>query len=104
MQRLNLDPSNLHKRLGDGYAEQQMVRDQIINLTGYHYLGDNRENLAQYEKLMDAGVAYAKQYGLVPGVALIPEQMQNLTSDIVWLVEKDVTTSDGSTQKVLVPP
>ena len=26
-----------------------------------------------------------------------------MTSDIVWLVEKDVTLPDGSTQKVLAP-
>ncbi|WP_158272886.1 hemagglutinin repeat-containing protein [Limnohabitans sp. T6-5] len=38
-----------------------------------------------------------------PGVALSAEQMAQLTSDIVWLVEQTVTLADGSTQKVLTP-
>uniref|UniRef100_UPI001B801E12 hemagglutinin repeat-containing protein n=1 Tax=Xenophilus azovorans TaxID=151755 RepID=UPI001B801E12 len=43
------------------------------------------------------------QYGLKVGVALTAEQMAQLTSDIVWLVEQTVTLPDGSTRQVLVP-
>ena len=41
--------------------------------------------------------------GPAPGVALTAEQMARLTSDIVWLVEKDVTLADGSVVRALVP-
>lgn len=52
---------------------------------------------------MSADVIFAKQYQLVPGVALTDAQMAQPTSDIVWLVEKAVTLADGTLQKVLTP-
>lgn len=52
---------------------------------------------------MDAGVAFAKQYNLTVGVALTPAQMALLTSDMVWLVAREVTLADGSVRHVLVP-
>ncbi|MFO5928107.1 hemagglutinin repeat-containing protein, partial [Klebsiella pneumoniae] len=48
-------------------------------------------------------VAFAKQYNLTVGVALTPAQMALLTSDMVWLVAREVTLTDGSVQQVLVP-
>ncbi len=39
----------------------------------------------------------------MPGVELSPEQMAQLTSDIVWLVQKKVTLASGETRNVLVP-
>jgi len=39
----------------------------------------------------------------VPGIALTAEQMTQLTSDLVWLVEQEVTLADGTVQRVLVP-
>ncbi|MCF5506173.1 adhesin, partial [Pseudomonas syringae] len=45
----------------------------------------------------------ANQWQLVPGVELSPEQMAQLTSDIVWLVQKKVTLASGETRNVLVP-
>ena len=32
---------------------------------------------------MDAGIAYAKEYNLTPGISLSKEQMASLTSDMV---------------------
>ena len=52
---------------------------------------------------MDAGITYAKQYKLRPGIAMTAAQMAVLTSDIVWLVEQEVTLADGSKTKALVP-
>lgn len=40
---------------------------------------------------------------MTPGVALSASQIANLTSDMVWLVEKEVKLPDGTTQKALVP-
>ena len=36
-----------------------------------------------YQKLMDAGIAYAKEYNLKPGISLTKAQMASLTSDMV---------------------
>ncbi|WP_039054804.1 hemagglutinin repeat-containing protein [Enterobacter sp. Bisph1] len=98
-----LDGGNILKRLGDGFYEQNLIREQITDLTGNRFLKgfDNDEN--QYRSLMDAGVAFGKQYHLIPGVALTPQQMALLTSDMVWLVKQDVTLPDGSVESVLVP-
>jgi len=38
---------------------------------------------------MDAGVTVAQTWNLIPGVALTDEQMVALTTNIVWLVEKN---------------
>ncbi|HGY3902589.1 TPA: hemagglutinin repeat-containing protein [Citrobacter koseri] len=94
---------NVHKRLGDGYYEQRLVRDQLIQLTGGRYTANQSNDEAQYRMLMNNGIAFGKQYQLIPDVALTPEQMALLTSDIVWLVDIPVTLSDGSIQQVRVP-
>ncbi|HGO4291724.1 TPA: hemagglutinin repeat-containing protein, partial [Klebsiella quasipneumoniae subsp. similipneumoniae] len=91
------------KRLGDGYYEQRLVREQIVKLSGGRYLQGYSNDEEQYRALMDAGVAFAKQYNLTVGVALTPAQMALLTSDMVWLVAREVTLTDGSVQQVLVP-
>ncbi|WP_226939253.1 hemagglutinin repeat-containing protein [Janthinobacterium sp. FT14W] len=101
--QVQLDPSVTQKRLGDGFYEQRLVREQIAQLTGQRFVGDYTGDEEQYKGLMDAGANFAKQWDLRPGVALSAEQMAALTSDIVWLVEQDVTLADGSTQKALVP-
>ena len=103
LDRLQLDPNITQKRLGDGYYEQQYIRDQIMMLTGRYYLEDYSNQDAQYQGLMDAGVTTAKTLNLRPGIALTDEQVAKLTTDIVWLVQQDVTLADGSSQKVLVP-
>lgn len=103
LSNLGLDPNNILKRLGDGFYEQKLIREQVAQLTGYRYLDGFNNDEDQYAALMNAGVTFAKQYGLRPGVALSAAQMAQLTSDIVWLVEQTVTLPDGSTQRVLVP-
>lgn len=101
--QLGLDPLKVAKRLGDGFYEQRLVRDQITRLTGRTLLAAGADQTDAYRALMDNGVAFAGAFGLVPGVGLSPEQMQQLTSDMVWLVSQQVTLPDGSTQSVLVP-
>ncbi len=65
------------KRLGDGYYEQRLVREQIVKLSGGRYLQGYSNDEEQYRAL--------------------------LTSDMVWLVAREVTLTDGSVQQVLVP-
>ncbi|WP_211465751.1 hemagglutinin repeat-containing protein [Collimonas silvisoli] len=101
--RLSLDPQKVQKRLGDGFYEQKLINDQIAELTGKRFLDGYASNEAQYKALMEAGVASAAQFQLTPGIALSAAQMAALTSDIVWLVEQEVTLPDGSRTKVLAP-
>ncbi|MEI1722104.1 hemagglutinin repeat-containing protein [Acinetobacter baumannii] len=100
---LGLDPALQQKRLGDGYYEQRMVQDQVAQLTGYRFLQGYGSDEEQYKALMNNGLSYAKQYNLRPGIALTPEQMAQLSSDMVWLVEKETTLPDGTKTKALVP-
>ncbi len=100
---LGLDPSKTIKRLGDGVYEEQMVRNQITQLTGRVYLQGYTSNEDEYRALMDNGVNVAREFNLEPGMALTAAQMDALTSDIVWLVRQSVTLPDGSTQQVLAP-
>ncbi len=101
--QLAIDPAVTQKRLGDGFYEQKLVREQVAQLTGRRFIDGYSTDEAQYRALIDQGVTYAKEWGLRPGVALTAAQMAQLTSDIVWLVEKDVTLPDGQTAKALVP-
>ena len=103
LSNLGLDPSNTLKRLGDGFYEQQLIREQVAQLTGYRYVAGYSNDLDEYTALMNSGLTFAKEYGLQVGVALTAAQMAQLTSDIVWLVQQTVTLPDGTTQQVLVP-
>ncbi|MCA6222908.1 S-layer family protein, partial [Photorhabdus sp. UCH-936] len=102
-QQLTHDPARVHKRLGDGFYEQRLVRDQITQLTGRRYLPGYNDDEAQFKALMDAGIAFGQQQQLTPGVALSPAQMALLTSDIIWLTNQTVTLPDGTTEVVTVP-
>lgn len=101
--RIALAPEVTQKRLGDGFYEQRLIREQIANLTGKRFLGDYTNDEAQYLALMDAGITYARTFNLRPGIALSATQVAQLTSDMVWLVETDITLPGGATQKALVP-
>jgi len=88
---LNYDPATVTKRLGDGFYEQRLIREQIAQLTGLRFLTGYSNEEAQYQALMNAGATFAQTYQLVPGIALTAAQIAQLTSDIVWLVEQTVT-------------
>uniref|UniRef100_UPI0035BE4C40 hemagglutinin repeat-containing protein n=1 Tax=Haemophilus influenzae TaxID=727 RepID=UPI0035BE4C40 len=100
---LRRDPQNILRRLGDGYYEQRLVRDQVNQLTGRMFLTGYQDLEAQYKGLMDNGITFAKRFNLTPGVALSPAQVAQLTSDIVWFEEKEVTLPSGRQVKVMVP-
>ncbi len=100
---LGIKPGETAKRLGDGFIEQQMIREQVASLTGQRLLGDFTNDDAQYRALMESGATFAKEWSLRPGIALTATQMAQLTSDIVWLVEQEVRLPDGRTVKALVP-
>ena len=101
-QQMTWDPERVTKRLGDGFYEQELLRNQIIQLTGKTYLDGFTNNEDEFHTLMDSGIAYAKEFHLTPGIALTKEQMAALTSDIVWL-ETTTVTVNGKTYDVLYP-
>ncbi|OLH51148.1 hypothetical protein DXO150_20385, partial [Xanthomonas oryzae pv. oryzae] len=103
LRQMGYSADGLQKRLGDGYYEQKLVREQIGQLTGRRFLDGYKDDEAQYQALLDAGATIGKAWNLRPGVALSEAQMAQLTSDIVWLVEQTVTLPDGSTTTALVP-
>ena len=100
---LGINPAVTQKRLGDGFYEEKLVTDQVANLTGKRYLNGYASAEDEYKSLMTNGAQYAKQFNMVPGLALSDAQMAALTTDIVWLVSQTVTLPDGSQQTVLVP-
>ncbi|MBE8598164.1 hemagglutinin repeat-containing protein, partial [Xenorhabdus sp. BG5] len=102
-QQLRWDHNNMHKRLGDGFYEQRLIREQVINLTGKRYLPGHQNDEEQFKTLMNAGVRAQHAFNLAPGIALNAEQMAHLTEDMVWLVNATVTLPDGRRQTVLVP-
>lgn len=101
--RLGVNPDTAVKRLGDGFYEQKLVADQVRQLSGKSLLAGYSNTEQEYQALMASGVSYGDTWHLTPGVALTAEQMAQLTSDMVWLVEKTVTLADGSQVKALVP-
>lgn len=103
LQAMSIDPATVQKRLGDGFYEQRLVREQLAALTGRRFLGNFTNDDAQYQALMTNGATFAQAFQLRPGIALTAAQVAQLTSDIVWLVTETVTLPDGSTAQVLVP-
>ena len=100
---LRYDSNNMLKRLGDGFYELRLVNEQINQLTGRRYLDGYQNALEQYKGLMNNGIRYAKQFNLVPGVGLTKEQMSELTTDLVWMVNQEITLPSGKKLNVLTP-
>ncbi|ARL92239.1 hemagglutinin repeat-containing protein [Burkholderia pseudomallei] len=95
---LGLNPQNVEKRLGDGFYEQQLVRNQITSLTGKAVLGPYTDIQSMYEAMMASGAALSKSLNLSLGASLTAEEVASLTSNVVIMQTQVV---DG--QSVLVP-
>ncbi|PCE30721.1 hemagglutinin [Burkholderia ubonensis subsp. mesacidophila] len=98
LQQLGLNPDQTERRLGDGFYEQWLVRNQITALTGKAVLGPYTDVQALYESLLGAGAALAKSLDLPLGIGLSVEQVSQLTGNVVLMETRVV---DG--QSVLVP-
>ncbi|HEX5539439.1 MAG TPA: hemagglutinin repeat-containing protein [Methylophilaceae bacterium] len=103
LQQLSFDPAMTQQRLGDGFYEQRLVREQVALLTGRRFLDGYANDEAQYQALMNNALTQMNGLTLIPGVALTPAQVAQLTSDIVWLVAQEVTLPDGTVKQALVP-
>jgi len=96
--QIGVDLTHIPKRLGDGFYEQQLVRNQVTALTGRAVLGPYTDLQGMYQQLMAAGAALDKQLNLPIGASLSPEQVSKLTGNVIMMETRVV---DG--QSVLVP-
>ena len=101
-QRLKWDPDRIPKRIGDGFYEQQLLADQILKQTGKRHLDGYTDDETAFRALMDAGISYAQEMNLAPGVALSKEQVASLTSDMIWLEEREVYVN-GKKERAVYP-
>ncbi|WP_415869056.1 hemagglutinin repeat-containing protein [Burkholderia ubonensis] len=96
--QIGVDLTHIPKRLGDGFYEQQLVRNQVTALTGRALLGPYTDLQAMYQQLMTAGAALDKQLNLPIGASLSAEQVSKLTGNVIMM---ETHVVDG--QSVLVP-
>ena len=89
-------------RLGDGFLEQRLVRDQILSFTGFQTLPDSVGIESTYATLMNNAVDSYQALGLSIGIALSAAQITQLQQPIVWMVTETVNTPNGP-QQALVP-
>ena len=100
--RLKWDPDKIPKRIGDGFYEQQLLADQILKQTGKRHLDGYTDDETAFKALMDAGITYAKEMNLSPGIKLSKEQIAALTSDMIWLEEREVYVN-GKKERAVYP-
>ncbi|WP_230950073.1 hemagglutinin repeat-containing protein [Burkholderia cepacia] len=96
--QLGVDLTHVPKRLGDGFYEQQLVRNQVTSLTGKAVLGPYANLDTMYQSLMAAGADLSKSLDLPIGASLSADQVSKLTSNVIMMETRVV---DG--QSVLVP-
>ncbi len=96
--QLGVDLTHIPKRLGDGFYEQQLVRNQVTALTGRAVLGPYADLQTMYQSLMAAGAGLSKSLDLPIGASLSADQVSKLTSNVIMMETRVV---DG--QSVLVP-
>ena len=103
LSQLDYDPNTHAKRLGDAYYEQQLIKEQIMQLTGNRFVKGFTDDNGQYQALMDAALKFAQENNLIVGVELTAEQLSKLGESMVWMVEKQVMLPDGQIVTALVP-
>ena len=96
--QLGYDPDTLAKRLGDGAYEAYLVRQELVAQVGRAMLAGFSSESSQMQYLMDNAAKESKLLGLEWGKAPSAAQVAALKSDVVWMVEQEV-----SGQRVLVP-
>jgi len=100
--QMKWDQDKIPKRVGDGFYEQQLLAEQILKQTGKRHLEGYTDDEAAFKALMDAGISYAEEMNIAPGIALSKEQVAALTTDIVWMEERDVYVN-GKKERAIYP-
>ncbi|NOI81671.1 filamentous hemagglutinin N-terminal domain-containing protein [Vibrio tubiashii] len=99
LSKVGFNPEKNVKFLGDAFYDNRLISQAIFEQTGKQFL--NREvgsQLEQMQQLLDSAGEQKQALELSIGVALTPEQISQLTSDMVWYEEVEVNG-----QKVLAP-
>ncbi|WP_423761292.1 hemagglutinin repeat-containing protein [Burkholderia sp. NLJ2] len=96
--QIGVDLTHIPKRLGDGFYEQQLVRNEVTALTGRAVLGPYTDLETMYQSLMAAGAGLSKSLDLAVGASLSADQVSKLTGNVIMMETRVV---DG--QSVLVP-
>lgn len=88
------------KLLGDPAYETRLVMDSLRNATAGRYLDGDQplSDVQRMQALYDGSAAEHARLDLQVGLALTPEQVAELTRDIIWYAEEEING-----QKVLVP-
>lgn len=85
--------------LGDAFYDTRVVTQAIFEQTGKRYLNESVGNdFGQMQQLMDAAASQKSGLNLELGIALSPEQVANLSQDILWYEQIEVNG-----QTVLAP-
>ncbi len=95
---LGVDRGTNFTRLGDGFFELQLITQQIRAATSDAQLPQFGNTLDQAKGLLQNALDQKDKLKLSLGVALTSDQINNLTSSIVWYVKSTV-----GTREVLVP-
>lgn len=96
---LGIDPDKLLKRLGDDGYEMNLIQKQLDQLGGRNVLASGFESQAEMIQRLFSNAAESKDVlNLEYGKALSADQLKNLDTDLVWMVEQQVAG-----QTVLVP-
>ncbi len=98
MELYGYSPEQEIRRLGDANYEAYLIKQQLIAQTGKSILDGYDNEAKQMKRLMDQAVAEGKKQGFEFGKELTPDQIANLKSDVVWMVETEVAG-----QTVLAP-
>ena len=96
--RINFNPEKDIRLLGDSFYETTIVNKAIFESTRKRYLNGATSDKEQMQILYDNSIKAMEDFDLSIGVALTPEQINNLKNDIIWYVEEEVQGV-----KVLVP-
>ena len=78
------------KRFGDAYAEALYIRKQLLALLGQIILQAGMDERAQIQAMYDNAIDAHQNLDLTPGVALTPDQIGALTSDIIWMEKTEI--------------
>jgi len=92
------NPKQSYIHYGDPVKQMDLVRRQMVELTGLASFDNGPGYIQQMKKLYDSGVDFGKELRLTPGVSLSKEQVAQLREDIVWAEEIELSGT-----KIIVP-
>ncbi|UYI77762.1 MAG: hemagglutinin repeat-containing protein [Fusobacterium varium] len=96
--KINFNPEENIRLLGDEFFETKFVNRAILESTGVRYLNGATNDKEQMQILYDNSIKAMEDMNLSIGISLTAEQINNLKEDIIWYVEEEVNGV-----KVLVP-